>query len=361
MVYNIPVAFVPRGAKNVEDPVAGIERGEVDPIYCLHGAERYLVDRCLQAIRAAVLGGPAAAFAAFNQDVFDLKETPIGTVVSTARTLPMMAARRLVIAKGIDGVKADDLTALVAYVANPNPQACLVLVGEKVDTRFKVFQSLRKAGFLHEFAPLRDRELGAWLQREARARKVTISPDAVASLAEAAGPELGRLSQALEQLVLYAGARAAITLDDVEALIPETRQRSVFELTKAIGDGDVARALRILTNMFRNREAPLKVEFMLARQLRQIWRAKELVAAGTPRMEIAGAVGIAPFFLDDVLAPARRMSEGALVRGFRRLYESDRALKSSRIDPDLHIARLVRHLAEDAATKSAASTWPRGR
>ena len=69
------MAFVPRGGKVVEDPVAAIERGEIAPIYCLHGAERYLIDRCLAAIRAAVLGGKAAAFAAFNHDVFDLKET----------------------------------------------------------------------------------------------------------------------------------------------------------------------------------------------------------------------------------------------------------------------------------------------
>src|SRR3990170_4243289 len=89
MVYNRNVAFVPRGAPPREDLVSLIEGGRVAPIYCLHGAERYLVDRCLAAIRAAVIGGAAAPFAAFNHDVFDLRETEIGTVVSTARTLPM--------------------------------------------------------------------------------------------------------------------------------------------------------------------------------------------------------------------------------------------------------------------------------
>lgn len=348
MVYNKAVAFVPRGGPPKEDLVSIIQRGEVAPVYCLHGAERYLVDRCLAAIRVAVIGGPAAAFAAFNHDVFDLRETDIATVVGTARTLPMMAQRRLVIAKGIDGVKADELAPLLPYAADPNPQACLVLLGDKVDTRFKVFQVLRKAGFLHEFAPLRDRELGSWLDREARARKVTLAPDAAAALAEAAGPELGRLAHALEQLTLYAGAGKSITLADVEALIPETRQRSVFELTKAIGDGDVTRALRILANMFRNREPALRLQFMLARQLRQIWRAKELAGAGVPRDQIAGAIGVPPFFIDDILAPARRMSNRALAEGFERLYRADRALKSSRIDGELLLSRLVQQLAEDA-------------
>ena len=347
-MYNKTVAFAPRGAQPKEDPVAALERGEIDPIYCLHGAERFLIDRCLQAIRDAVAKTTPPAFAAFNVDVMDLRETDIGKVVATAKTLPMMAPRRLVIGKGIDGVKADALAPLAAYVADPNPQACLVLVGDKVDTRFKAFQVLRKAGFLHEFAPLRDREIPAWLAREARARHLTLEGPAAAALAEAAGPDLGRLGQALEQLALYAGERKTITMADVEALIPETRQRSVFELTKAIGEGNVARALGILANMFRNREAPLKVEFMLARQLRQVWRAKELAAAGAARDEIASAVGVPPFFLDDIMVPARRMSARALARGFERIYQTDKALKSSRVDGEILLSRLVEQLTRDA-------------
>src|SRR3954454_14788109 len=179
------------------DIVAAIERGELDPIYCLHGAERYLLDRCLAAIRQAVLGS-AGGGASFNHDVFDLKETPMGRVVSTARTMPMMARRRLVIGKGVDDVKAPDLEPLLPYVQDPNPSTCLVLVGEKIDTRFKVFATLRKAGFLHDFPALRDRELTAWLPREARARKVSLNAYAAGALAEIAGPDLGRLSQALE-------------------------------------------------------------------------------------------------------------------------------------------------------------------
>ena len=178
-MYNIGVAFVSRGSGGGSDAheaqLEQIARGELDPIYCLHGAERYLVDRCLAAIRTAVIGGKAAPFASFNHDVFDLREADLGTVVSAARTLPMMAARRLVIGRGIDGVKADELEPLLPYVKDPSPSTCLVLLGDKVDTRFKAFAALRKAGWLHEFASLRDRELPAWIAREARVHGVTIA------------------------------------------------------------------------------------------------------------------------------------------------------------------------------------------
>jgi DNA polymerase-3 subunit delta len=337
-----------------DDVVAQVARGQIAPVYCLSG-ERYLVDAAHAAIRAAVLGQAGAA-AGFNHDSFDLKESGLVSCLTTARTLPMMAKRRLVVGRGIDQVKADLLEPLVQYVGDPNPSTCLVLVGDKVDVRFKAFLALRKAGFLHVFAPLKDQALAGWLRAQARARQVDITPDAAGALADLAGPELGRLSQALDQLALYAGAGRAVTLDDVEELVAETRQRNVFELTKAIGAGDVPRALGLLANMLRNREPALRIQFMLARQMRQIWRAKELAATGAARGEIAAAVGMSPYFLDDVLVPARRMSRAVLARAFERLYQSDQALKSSRVDGDLIVSRLVQTLAEDAAARSPQGT-----
>ena len=165
------------GGPDREDPLVAIERGELDPIYCLHGTERFLVDRCLGAIRTAILGS-ATASASFNADFFDLKETSALAVLAAARTLPLFATGplklRLVVAKGVDQVKAEVLEPLIPYIADPNPSSCLVLVGDKIDTRFKVFSALRKAGYLHEFAALRDRELGAWIVREARTRKTAL-------------------------------------------------------------------------------------------------------------------------------------------------------------------------------------------
>jgi DNA polymerase-3 subunit delta len=328
------------------DILAAVARGEIDPIYCLSG-ERYLVDEAAAAIRAAVLteAGPAAAF---NQDIFDLKDKGVGAAIATAKTLPMMAKRRLVVGKAIDEVKAAELDPLAAYAEDPNPSTCLILIAAKVDVRFRAFQLLRKRGYLHVFAPLREQALVGWLRGEARTRKIALAPDAAAALAISAGPDLGRLGQALDQLALYAGGRA-ITVDDVDDLIAETRQRGIFELTKAIGAGEIAGALALLANMLRNREPALRIQFMLARQFRQIWRAKELAAAGAPRGEIAAGVGISPYFLDDVLIPARRISRTALVRAFERLFQADLGLKTSGLDPEIALSRLVQALAEDAA------------
>ena len=333
---------------NAVDILADIARGELAPIYCLHGTERFLVDRTVAAIRKAVLGSDTPS-AAFDYDVFDLKEVTLAQVLAAARTLPMWSKHRLVVASGIDTVKTDQLEALVAYIPKPNPRGCLVLVGDKVDGRLRAFLALRKAGYLHDFPRLKDRDLQAWVAGEAKRRRLALEPAAAQALAEAAGPDLGRVVQALEQVALF--ANGPIKREHVEEMIPESRERGIFELTRAISMGEVGLSLRLLANMLRNREAPLKIQFMLLRQLRQIWRAKELLAASMPRQEIAAAVGIAPFFLDDVLVPAGRMSAAALERSFKYLYQADRSLKSSRIDSEVQMMRLVRRLATETAAR----------
>ena len=112
--------------------------------------------------------------------------------------------------------------------------------------RLRAFAALRKRGYLYVFAPLRDNALAGWLRTEARDRGIDIKPDAAAALATLAGPDLGRLSQALEQLGIYVGGERAIAVDDVEDLVAETREHAIFELTKAIGMGDVPQSLALL-------------------------------------------------------------------------------------------------------------------
>jgi DNA polymerase III subunit delta len=346
-----------------DDVVAAIERGEIAPVYALGGEEPFLVARCLTAVRRAVLGADADHGSSLNLDLYDLREHGLGAAINAAKTLPMFARRRLVIVRDVGELPADQQAPLLEYLKDPNPTTCLTLVlAGRIDGRLKFIQALRKGGYLHEFAPLRDWQLVDWLTAEARRRKLRLDGEAARTLAEAAGPDLGRLSMCLEQVALYAGADAPLTAADVEAVVPESRARGVFELTKAIGAGQPERALDLLANLLRNREPPLRIQFMLLRQLRQIWRARELDRAGAPRPELAARVGLSPHFLDDVLVPARRMSEAALARSFELLYQSDRNLKSSRADPEVQVARLVRALAELARSRPAATSGrsPRG-
>jgi DNA polymerase III delta subunit len=67
---------------------------------------------------------------------------------------------------------------------------------------------------------------------------------------------------------------------------------------------------------------------MLARQLRLILRAKELLATSHPPAEISRLLGIPRPFLSEILEGATRSTLPGLERGLVRLLDLDRQLKS---------------------------------
>ncbi|MGN6105438.1 MAG: DNA polymerase III subunit delta [Kofleriaceae bacterium] len=304
----------------MDDLLEDVRAGRLDPIYVLHSEHPVLIERVVSAIRDAAVP-PAAR--GFNYDVVEGKPSA-SRIVSLAQTLPMMAQRRMVYVRDLAGLPSDEAEPLLAYLAKPNPSTVIVAVTSKLDKRVKLFAQLSKKGLLHVLeAP---RQLGPWVRAEAQHAGVKLEPTAINRLIDAVGNDLSRLALAVEQLGLYAGQRA-VTSDDVDELIADTRERSVFELTDAIGAGNRARALAAVASLCDQRESAVGVVVMLARHIRQMALVHALRAANTPRNEWGPKLGVPPFIVDKIASQARAYSPEALASAVRQLAFADRALK----------------------------------
>jgi DNA polymerase III subunit delta len=333
------------------DPLAPLREGEPGPLYFLHGKERYLLDRAVDLLRARVLDPRTRDF---NYELFYGKEAGASRIAQAARTLPMMAKRRLILVRDADEMKADELAGLMTYVSDPAPETCLVFVGEKVDQRMKFFSAFKKHGVLVKLDPLYERQLPDFVRGEARARGVTIAPDALAMIVAEIGAELGQLADAVERLAMFAGERKQITADDVDQVVATTRQRSVFELANAVGAGDRAQALAMLSSMLGARESGVRIVAMLARHLRQLWITSELLERTRDKFEIASALGIPPFFADDIIRQARTLDGERAKRMHAALFEADKKLKSSRLEDARLLEALILDLTTSAPSRNRA-------
>jgi DNA polymerase III subunit delta len=296
-----------------------IEDG-IEPVYVLYSEHPILIERAVVAIRDAAV---PPATRGFNYDVVDGKPTG-SRIVVLAQSLPMMAQRRMVLVRDLATLAADDAEPLLAYFAKPNPSTVLVALTSKLDKRVKVFATASKLGFLHTLDG--PRQLAPWVREEAQVRGVKLEPAAITRLVDAVGDDLSRLALAVEQLGLYAGNRA-VTPADVDDLIADTRERSVFELTDAIGAADRTRALAAVSSLCDQRESAVGVVVMLARHVRQLAMLHSLRERKIPRSEWARELGIPPFIVDKLIAQAKGFRPTALARATRLLAEADRALK----------------------------------
>lgn len=323
------------------DPLAALRDGDPGPLYWFSGKERFLVDRAVTLVKERALDPRTKDF---NYDLLYAKEAGPQKILAAARTLPMMARRRLVIVRDADALDAKELEQLVAYVEKPSPETCLLFVAEKADLRLKFFTTFKKQGVLLKLEPLAERQLPAFVREEARSRGLRVQPDAASLLVAEVGSELGLLVDAIERLALYAGAsegKREVRIEDVEAVVASTRTRSVFELSDAIGEGNLGRALGALGSLLKAREPALRILAMVARQVRLLLTARSLLDARASRGELAEALGLPPFVVEKIEAQARRFDARALVAMHRVVFETDQRLKSSKVDDERLMEKLV--------------------
>ncbi len=305
----------------MSDPFEDLERGKLAPVYVLCSDQPLLIDRAVAGLRDAAVSPDMRGF---NYEVIEGRGATSGAILGAVRTLPMMSDRRFVLVRDVAAMTAAELAGMIPYLDDPNPTTVMVMTAAKVDKRLKFFAQAKKKRFLCELQP--PRQLAAWVRAEAKAKGAAIRPAACNRLADVIGKDLARLAVAIDQLALYAGERA-IEVDDVDELIADTRERSIFELTDSIGEADLVRARAAVAALCEQRQSAIGVVIMLARHMRQIGLCHVGLEQQLPKSEMARLVGAPPFVVDKLLRQARRYSAAAVDAALTRLHQTDCGLK----------------------------------
>ena len=262
----------------IQDVTQRATEGSLEPAYVLVGSERLLVERVVSAVRAAI---ESAGTPGFNVDRFEGKGLDAATVVSVARTLPMMAQRRFVLVRHVDAMTPSEQTNLADYLTDPNESTTLVLTADKLDGRGKLAKTAKKTGTLIEVRPLRGRELRGFVRSEVDGRGHAIATDAVEALLDAVGDDLAAIDDAVERLSLFVGAGQRIDAHAVATCVTRVRVESIWSLVDAIGLKDVHQGMVAAQSLLDGRESPLRLLAMVARQLRIVARMREALAGVT--------------------------------------------------------------------------------
>lgn len=298
--------------------------------YLLAGPEALLRDDALAALRAAVLeGGPEE----FNFDRLDGAATRPVALVDAVRTLPVMAARRLVLLRDPDsgrGAKAL-LETLPEVLAECDPQGSVLVVAvAKADARTSWVKAFGKGRVTCE-APTRARDLVAFVRAEAERQALAFERGAAELLAERIGPQLLLLRQEIAKAGLLAGEGKPVTRAHVAAGALDVAEDAVWDLTDAIGEGRVGDALVVLARLLSSGAAPPMLLGALVSHFRRL-----LTLAG------GEAPNVPPFVRRKLDAQARRYGMRRLVACLRAIHQTDLALKGAGgLRSDLALERLV--------------------
>ena len=227
--------------------------------------------------------------------------------------LPWASARRLVVARGVEGLGAKQGESLAAYVRAPNPTTVLLLLaGQSLAPSHWLMQAVPAGIERRRSVPLAGRQLVAWLRARARADGFELDEDAAELLIELSGNDLTRLRGEVEKAALAGGPdNRRVGVAEVRAVVGEHRLRHIFDLTRALVRG---RQRPLRSGCWSCCSMPGRIRSacsrMLGREVRALWQAAEGLRRGRREDEIARVLRRPPAAATAVIERARAMAPG---------------------------------------------------
>lgn len=250
---------------------------------------------------------------------------------------------------------------------------CLILTADTADKRKRFYRTISEIGIILHFpSAKRETEKKGLLSEAARdilsERGKSVSPSALSELAKKTGFDIQASVEELEKLITYAGDRELIDEDDIKALIGRKREESVFELTSAVVERDLEKALVTLHNLLDQGVHHLMILTMIVREIRFLLQGKIILksdvissfhpgmdytkfqnslypsikALGESRGKKKGWLfGQHPYVIYNALRNSGGFSHDELVGYMNRLVDVDIALKTTGMKPRLVLEHLL--------------------
>jgi len=251
----------------------------------------------------------------------------------------------VVVVRGVDAMADEDWSVLEAYVPAPAAMGRLVLTAEP-NVSAAVRQRFAKLLTVEELTLETPQQRAAWVRSQLADHQQACSPQAFTMLQQHLDlkDNPSQALQVLEQISLYAGEQQRIMEEAVAAFVRPTVTGTGFALADAIGAGETAEALRLLTAQLPDPRRAPEVVGLLVWHLRRVWLGRVRLESGVPPAVAARELGVPRLAAERWSAQVRRWSLPALGRAVRLLLDVDARLKRGESHPRLALELAVLQL-----------------
>lgn len=329
-----------------------LKQGEVGSLYLFTGDEQLMIRQAVEMLKNQIIN---PEYSDFNLVWLDGEESPPDKLFGAMETLPFFQDRKLVIVKDAPYFKSsqDKLNdaqreRLEALLANPANDTVLVFLAPQTDKRKRVSKALIAKGQWVSFDKLERSDFEKWVAKQAESAGIKLPPAELKYLMDVSGyldkgSELTLLDigSNLERLFGYAGTAPAVTRGHIDAIFEKPLEYNIFAMVDHIAEGNVSQALGMLRELQQDGEAEIKIQFMIARHYRILLRIQLNKETGVSEKEMASKVGVPPFLVKKYISQANRIGFAGIKKALEQILESDRAMKTGRLDMQVGLEMLI--------------------
>ena len=211
---------------------ADIKARKYKPVYLFMGDEPYYIDELTDMLTGSVLPEEERDF---NQNVLYGMETDVRTVITLARSYPMMSDYQLIVIK--EAQNLSKIEELEVYVKNPLNTTILVLnyKNGSLDKRKKLYAEIDKHGAIMESKKIPDYKIPAFISSYIQSKNLSIDQKSAQMLSDYLGNDLSKITNEVAKLLIaIPPSQRQITAELIEENIGISKDFNNFELLNAI-------------------------------------------------------------------------------------------------------------------------------
>ena len=220
-----------------EQIITDIKSRNFKSVYLLMGDEPYYIDELTSLLIDTVLPEEERDF---NQTILYGMETDVKSVITLARSFPMMSDYQLVVIK--EAQNLSKIEELEVYAKNPLHTTILILNYKNgtLDKRKKLYAEIEKNGAVFESKKIPEYKIPGFISSYVQTKGLGIDQKSAQMLSDYLGNDLSKLTNEIAKLLIAIPPdQKRITAELIEENIGISKDFNNFELLKAIVEKDI--------------------------------------------------------------------------------------------------------------------------
>ena len=309
-------------------------------VYFFYGEEDFNIEREIEKLK----GSLDKNFLEMSYKVYD--NPKYADLISILRTQPMMFGKMLVVIKCLEyftkTFEDKEIKEITKALEDNNENLDIVFVaelprdeGKKLDSRKKLFKLLSKFNS-KEFATIptyKTAELEAWIKKQAQAKKLKISQDALNAIISQIGNNLRQIDKELDKLQIVAYPDNLVTAEMVKENCISNEDLFAFSDYLMLGEKD--KALREYRKLL-DKKYCLEIVSTLQTMLRRWITLK--AKSGESTFELAKMTGMHEYVVKLTLQKLKKATLKDLVKLKENITDAEYRIKSGQVEkPEMEI------------------------
>ncbi len=316
-----------------------VKKAQVDPVYFIFGDETYLIDTLISEIVHQFVGDIQKEI---NYYIRYASDTSPEEIFSLTAGSGLFSDKKVIIYKDVQQLRPPKIALLSKHLSNPNPDICIILIARTDSISQKKYQPLLKKAKVVRILPLRDAELQQYIRDEFGNYGKKVSDEAIRTIIYLVGEQVYELKTEIAQVANYFLDEPEIKPQHIEQIAGAYAVHDVFELTRAIAGQNQTKSLYILHQLLEKGESPMYILSLLLRHLTILWKIRGYYASGVKNeREIQTKMNLYSKHYTEYKKDLVKWRSEHLQKAMELLFEADRTLKSSQMNPEIVLDRLI--------------------